>query len=214
MTKTDSSEAVSASTEASFRANLYSLLSLVFGKEPTSEMIEILADDSVSSALRDLGVDLDFAGLHSQVEMLGHEYCYLFIGPGPHLPPFESAVLGAKTVKGEQRFGQLLGERAMKIDENYERFGLELGGDLKDQPDHIAAELAFMGYLCRMEATVVQAGGDPSSFREEQARFLKEHLGAWASTFCKMVRNSTDNPYYKMFSGLTMAFIESELSEI
>ena len=205
-------EGAASGSEASERASLYSLLSTVFGREPTAQLIDALGRQEVKDALAGLDVHIDFpAFTQADIARLGREYVYLFIGPGPHLPPFESVQRGSKDASGKKQLGQMLGRPAIEVEQIYERQGLEIGRELRDQPDHLAAELAFMAHLCRRED---EDPREASRWRHEQTAFLREHLGRWAPDFCRTVAGATDEPYFKEFAELTAGFIETELASL
>jgi DMSO reductase family type II enzyme chaperone len=83
----------------------------------------------------------------------------------------------------------------------YRAFGLNVGGSLRERPDHLAVELEFMYVLALKEAYA--ASNDVVEHVEvcvEAARkFLGEHLGRWINLFAhSLAHNGGAEPYLSL----------------
>lgn len=201
---------MAAEAEANDRAFLYAILSCVFSSPPTPEFIDQLSDPEIADGLSDMGVEVDFAAMTDEdLQILNDEYAYLFSGPGPHLPPYESV----------QRLGQMLMELGDALDHEYEQSGLVLEPILRGRPDHLASELAYMSHLCRLESAAFLNTDKPDFIKAEGAKsrqraFLLEHLSCWAPEYCSTVENAAKQPFYIQFATLATVFIESDTEEL
>lgn len=216
-------DTLNSSEDIEARAGLYEMLSHVFMKEPSPEFLEFISGTEVAPVLRELGIDVVFDDVDTAAEELAREYAYLFLGPGKHLPPFESVQRGTVDDSGQRSLGQMHGEPARQMIALYDKHNLEVVSTIKDQPDHLAAELAFMAHLCRQELDLVpdstDTGGDDTleqrlDLYREQSEFLREHLGVWAPDYCRLVSRTADSSYFREFAKLTANFIQSELAEL
>ena len=98
---------------------------------------------------------LDLSDPEAAVEALAVEYCRLFIGPGGHLPPVESVVLGE---------GRFWGKTTEKVTNFYRMESLALAQDSDNlPPDHLSVELDCIGML------------EEDSKRETAMNFAREH---------------------------------------
>lgn len=197
---------------AEARANIYALLSRIYRKEITPELLQKLRDKKLNSTLSGMG--LDFSDLFEKnekklIDDLAAEYCRLFIGPGPHIPPFESVHHGTFTNEGGLS-GLLWGNEALKVKKFYDKLNLKVPRDSEvNIPDHIAIELEVMQYLCNKE---VESGsnGKLKECREMEKEFLNEHLTQWIPSFCDAVIKSSNIKFYRDIAALTKKFIISD----
>ncbi len=79
---------------ATARGNVYGFLGAVFRAEPTVSLIQEIQSQGFSETLSALGLPLGDrfhdASPDKLAEDLALEFTKLFIGPGPHLSPYES----------------------------------------------------------------------------------------------------------------------------
>jgi TorA maturation chaperone TorD len=95
----------------------------------------------------------------------------------------------------------------------YRAFGLEVAGDADERHDHICMELEFMSVLAMKEAYALEHQLDAEQLaqcRDAQKKFLREHLGRWASAFARRLAAATDEPSLRSLAGFTRGFIEAE----
>ena len=198
---------------AEARANIYALLSEIYRKEITHEFLQKLRDKKLNAALKDLGIvfsDLFENDEKQLIEDLAVEYCRLFIGPGPHIPPFESAHHGTFSKDGGLS-GLLWGNETIKVKKFYEKLNLKVLEDAEiNIPDHIAVELEVMQHLCGKELEC-RNDGDPSSELKKylglEREFISEHLIQWIPGFCDAVIKSSSIKFYKSIAELTKKFV-------
>jgi DMSO reductase family type II enzyme chaperone len=84
------------------------------------------------------------------------------------------------------------------------------------RPDHIAAELEFMGCLCFKEAYAAE-NGLPEAFEvatAAQQRFFAEHLGRWAPLFLQRFETASAQPFYRALASLAQAFLADEAARL
>lgn len=123
------------------------------------------------------------------------DYARLFVGPFELLaPPFGSVYLeGSK---------QMMGDSTMDMKALYLAAGLDMAPDFNNPPDHVAAELEFLAYLCSCEAQAGEAG-EKQRFRKLRNRFISGHIGAWGPEFADKVKDNAGTGFYKRLAGLT-----------
>jgi nitrate reductase assembly molybdenum cofactor insertion protein NarJ len=75
----------------------------------------------------------------------------------------------------------------------YRAFGFNLGGEVRERPDHIAVELEFMHTLALKEAYALEKG-TPEQVgicQLAQAKFLEDHLGHWIELYAQAVAHNS-----------------------
>ena len=192
------------------RGNLYGFLAAVQRAEPTPELLRRIRDERVLKSLTDAGVRFGPGYLDRPPEELADdlavEYTRLFVGPGKHIPPYESV----------QREGTLWGRSASETVAFVKRCGFAYDPEYHDLPDHISVELELMQELTRREA-VAWVKGDKAEARrclEIEREFLHEHLAGWAPAFYERVLAETGSPFYRELAALARDFIETEHQEL
>lgn len=91
----------------------------------------------------------------------------------------------------------------------YTFFGLDFSnGSTGENPDHLLTELAFMHYLCFLEAGA-QRGLD--DLCRGQRDFLMNHLGAWAPRFADALAQQNDTGPYAALGKLLDDVVEADL---
>jgi DMSO reductase family type II enzyme chaperone len=80
----------------------------------------------------------------------------------------------------------------------YRAFGFDAGGQTRERPDYLGAELEFMVVLALKEA-YAQANGLTEQMEicvDAQRKFVEDHLGQWIGLFAQGVeRTAGDGPY-------------------
>jgi TorA maturation chaperone TorD len=212
---------------AEVRGQVYRLLALAF-YEPTFQMAGDIASGSHTSVLQELFDVLGIAGAaglgdHPQLaqtpagldaqslwQALKLEHTRLFVGPG-HVPapPYESVY--RQDVPVFER-GLLMGRPTIHLRQQYAAAGLQLASDYTDLPDHIAAELEFMSFLCSKEAGAWRAGDEKVALghASTQRLFLAEHLCRWVPAFCRAVAQHAQLDFYRAMGRLTQPFLDAD----
>jgi DMSO reductase family type II enzyme chaperone len=189
------------------RAATYRALAAAFAY-PTHERLAALAGLVIAVAgdapasMRDGLLRLAEAARPEEAAALAAQHVALFDG-AVRCPPYEGAYGPA----------QLGGKAAQLADiaAFYEAFGLELTGDQRELPDHIAAELEFMGVLAIKEAWAI-AGDDDEGVavtRHAAAAFLEDHLGRWGAGLAARI-GGAGSTFHETAAGLVAAWLEIE----
>lgn len=202
------------------RSNCYGLLAMVFRDAPTPEMVARFKARPVTETLGSLGYDVaeDLAGeLEEVTDRLREQYTHIFVGPGPHVPPYASV-----HHDGE---GCLWGDSTVLVKRFVEAAGLAFQGNWDSIPDHVSIELELMQRLTEHEATLWdRAASDPahgSSDNDNEAQlrrgldieeqFLRDHLCKWTPRFTERVVGIAPTGFYPQMAKLTESIVTSDL---
>jgi len=95
----------------------------------------------------------------------------------------------------------------------YKAFGFNYSKELPEAPDHVAVELAFMGYLKLKQAFAFLHQDDEAIevCRDAEDAFLQDHLLGWLPNFLTDIARAATHPYYREAAQLAhklFAFIE------
>ncbi|MBE0532215.1 MAG: molecular chaperone TorD family protein [Rhodospirillales bacterium] len=143
------------------------------------------------------------------LEDMAVEYTRLFLGPGKHVPPYES-------VHARGGGGQLWGAETAIVKRDIEAAGFEYAATFSGLPDHIGIEMEFMAILAAMEAAALKDGDTARALSclRHQGEFMSRHLAAWAPTFCRRVAEQAMLPFYRQIAELAGAFISTDETEM
>lgn len=136
------------------------------------------------------------------LEELLRDYSRLFVGPFSLLaPPYGSIYLDEGRV--------LMGPSTWAAREQYLGEGLDLSADFIEAPDHIAAELEFLHFLCAREASCLAAGDTDAAeaYRNKLAVFLSQHLGRWVVPFTELVEQEAATMFYRNLARATKLLV-------
>jgi TorA maturation chaperone TorD len=200
-------------SDAEERSNLHRFLALVYRQEPSVELLHRVRSPDLCNALAAAGVEFDddvvYAEIGQLTENLGVEYTRLFLGPGKHVPPYES-------VQVKEGSGVLRGPECQAVQRYIEKSGFVYNAEFSGLPDHISVELEFMSHLTRLEAEAWKRL-DPSEAGkclDHEDHFMTNHLGRWFLAFCDEVMDRTVSSFYREVARLTTEFLQSETLEI
>jgi DMSO reductase family type II enzyme chaperone len=126
---------------------------------------------------------------------------------------FEVSSGSASVSSVERSYGggpsQKLWEKLLRF---YTFFGLDFSqGSASEQPDHLLTQLAFMHYLCFLEAG---SQGSVENIRRGQRDFLSLHLGRWAGAFGKALEKQPNAEPYSAFGRLLVAMVSADLQQL
>ena len=201
---------------AEHRSSIYGFLAAVYRQELTSELLQQMKAQQFQEVLSNLGVKLNNGFFQNSekelLENLAIEYTRLFVGPGKHIPPYESVHHKKEGVQSGQLWGELTGQVKSII----ESAGLEYKSEYTGLPDHISVELEFMQQVVQREAQAWEADDDETALRclKNEKKFVDEHLLGWIPDFCEKVSTAAEMPFYREMAGLTRSFIEFEKQEL
>lgn len=137
-------------------------------------------------------------------ELLSDEHTRLF-GPTTKCPPWETAYGDAK------RFGGRTYELA-DIAGMYRAFGLKLSESNHDRPDHIVAQLEFIGALLMQLAWALADNKAESAeiTRDALSQFLEQHTGRWIKGFASAVNEADAHAAYATAAQAAAYFVLGE----
>lgn len=162
------------------RAELYRFFAGLFMEKPADEML-LQAKELFAMKADDMPgeIRLDFTNILSSQGGLLQPYESLYNYPVGDMPR-----LGGKAAEAARSF--------------YISANLMIDEQINLIPDHISAELLFMGYL-------VDHG-----FLEMQKIFMERHLLKWIPWYCDELKKLTNTAFYKEVADLLKEFILSE----
>jgi DMSO reductase family type II enzyme chaperone len=132
------------------------------------------------------------------------EYVRLFdVGvPRPPCPLFGGLYLGSRRAVMEE------------VTRFYNHFGLSLGGECRELPDHITTELEFMHFLTFREVSALQRGQDRGPYLRAQRDFLQRHLARWVPQVRVLADKQRATPFLMGLVRLTEAFLLADLAHV
>jgi TorA maturation chaperone TorD len=194
------------------RKAIYDFLALVFRKEADEAFLLRLRETRFLDRLNEQGYAFDPGCLEPiddrLVKALAKEYTRVFLGPGPHLAPYESV----HNPKDPKR-GRLWGDSTVDVKKMIEFYGLRFEGeDYHGIPDHIAIEFEFMVRLIEKEVEhkKKKENEGAANCRRIQKRFYKDHLSVWIPGFCEELIARARSNFYKQIGLLTRDFMQFE----
>ncbi|MBI4671065.1 MAG: molecular chaperone TorD family protein [Chloroflexi bacterium] len=98
----------------------------------------------------------------------------------------------------------------------YNAFGFQMGGAVRERPDHLAAELEFMCVLALQEARA-RAHAEPEHTEicsDAQRKFLRDHLGRWIHLFAARVAQIASPGIYQQLAAFTAAFVRADAERL
>ncbi len=136
------------------------------------------------------------------MERLAADYQRLFIGPGSiPAPPWESVYCSREKL--------LFGEPDLLVRHAYRRDGLMVKHS--EPADHIALELAFMAYLCRIGSK------EKKRFYEilhTQQNFLEEHLLQWISRWGDDIIQNSQTVFWRNLAAVALEWLNSDFRDL
>ncbi len=195
------------------REDTYGFLAGIFRGELTSEQIKKMIDSDMLSLMADVGcnIDPDFfknKPIEQIEEELACEYASLFIGPGEHIPPYESIYVPDSSGK----VGYYWGECTVDVKNWVEHYGLEIAEKFASIPDHISTELEFMRNVVEQERLSWEEDDRERAERciEVERAFFDKHINRWVGDFCERVIEAANLDFYKEIARLTKDFVSGE----
>lgn len=195
------------------RSQEYWLLSRLFAEVPGDALLaearEALAGVSADALVEFIALRDAVAAVcvDSQTAAVAYtRYLSLLPKDGDERFPFESHV----------REGVMPGEAtrlvaAFMADAGYETLTLPVAS-----PDHLAAELCLMAFLCHAES-VAWEGDDRAAVRDSlirQRAFLRTHLAAWAPDYCDALAARADHPYLRALARLAARVVREDVAVV
>ncbi len=193
------------------RSLIYQLLARTYRRESDEEFLAKIAIAEMFSIMKVFSPQLNTAVFEItnkvRIDQLGVEFCRLFVGPCPLVPPYESV---HRIEPGNA--GQLWGEATVELKNLVKTFGLVYADDFNEMPDHISVEFELMYRLLNLEAEYMETGGryNSTTSRSAQKTLFNEHIGIWLPEFCNKVETVSNDHFYIALARLTRDFIKKE----
>ena len=197
---------------AAFRGKIYRILAAAFSppKTDTSSLYDALLKIHASLQSTKTSPEATHAPNGLSLPTLAKEHLRLFVGPG-HMPcpPYEAVY---RKDRPDFERGLVMGPSTADVRRAYLAAGLDISKTFTDLPDHIAAEMEFMQFLCVEEARLAQQGNneDAGKMKSMQREFHKNHIEPWVGDFADCILRSTTSPFYKATASVLKEFAESE----
>jgi len=195
------------------RNGLYGLLASVFREELSADLLNHLLSPDFLEGLAAVGVDVAALSAlepdDALLESLSIEFSRLFVGPGKHVPPYESVHLGGDG-------GTLWGPETSTLKRFIEQAGFKYDEKFHGLPDHISVELEFMAHLTGQEADFWREKDQEKAINclRFQKDFLDRHLGRWVGLFLDEVTELAEFPIYQQMAYLAQNFVAAESDEL
>jgi DMSO reductase family type II enzyme chaperone len=124
--------------------------------------------------------------------------------PLPDCPSYEAGYLGDALFREENVLADIAGF--------YRAFGLLIGSEERERPDHVTVELEFMHVLTLKEAIarVHHGPAEVGICRRAQRRFWRDHLGRWLPSFGLLLAARVPEGLYKDIGAILKEFAEVE----
>jgi len=192
------------------RSNFYRILASAFSPpRPETESVydALLEAHSILHITEDPS---EQTGASQGFPALAREHLRLFVGPG-HVPcaPYEAV---HRKDRPDFEKGLVMGPSTAEVRRTYLAAGLEVSKTYTDLPDHIAAEMEFMHFLCAEESKFERNGNQQEAAKMKwlQQEFHKSHLEPWVKDFADCILRSTTSPFYKAAARVLKEFAGRE----
>ncbi|MCB0033176.1 MAG: molecular chaperone TorD family protein [Anaerolineales bacterium] len=98
----------------------------------------------------------------------------------------------------------------------YRAFGFDLGGAVRERPDHVAVELEFMHILALKEAYALETDipEHVEICADAQGKFLQDHLGRWVNLFAQSVAYNAPNSLFVPLAQFTADFVQADADRL
>jgi len=95
----------------------------------------------------------------------------------------------------------------------YKAFGFNVGGTVRERPDHLATELEFM-HLLALKEWHAPKKEQAEVCVDAQRKFLEDHLGRWIEAFAIRVAFEAKDNLYSELAHFATAFIKEEVERL
>ncbi len=98
----------------------------------------------------------------------------------------------------------------------YRAFGLEVGGAMRERPDHVTVELEYLAFLCFKEALSAEGGeiDQADVCADAERTFLTDHLGDWGPELGRRLERHSDHEFFGVVGRLLDQWINLRLDEL
>ncbi|MFA6807926.1 MAG: molecular chaperone TorD family protein [Eubacteriales bacterium] len=116
-------------------------------------------------------------------------------------PPYEAVYM-----ESENQQTQIL-----KVIDKYNKMQISVSSEVRERPDYIGLEFAFMAFLCEKELEVYE--GKQEEYEEIirlETEFLTEHLFKWIPKYCDEMIKWAKTDFFKGIGYLIKGYISEE----
>ena len=197
--------------ELKSRAATYILLAHLFKQEVTQQLVEQMDGHGLFALLEENGYEIKSEKKlkdRDYIDKLSIEFSRIFIGPGPHIPPY-----GSVHHPDDPKSGRLWGDTTVWVRIFIKDHGLKFEGKGYDGiPDHISGEFEFFSLLINKEIEARESGDTKKTERllNSQRIFLTQQLSKWVPLFCNKVQEKSELSFYKEIARFTSDLLETE----
>jgi len=98
----------------------------------------------------------------------------------------------------------------------YRAFGLEVGGAIRERPDHVTVELEFLAFVSFKEAISADNGEDEQAdiCADAERSFLTDHLGDWGPELGRRIGRHSDSEFFGVVGRLLDWWINYRLDDL
>lgn len=198
------SEKISSSEIDFRRSQVYGFLSVAFLYPEENWTLDLPAVQEVLADLNGMESGLEFEPLELTELQRAHRLAFGLTGPMCYETEFG--------LPHEFRQSHELAD----LSGFYRAFGFELGGAVRERPDHLAVELEFMHVLALKGCLAVSEGdaAHAEACLQAQQRFLGDHLGRWIDPFAKIIAEHAGSSPYVSLSRFAAAFIQADTERL
>lgn len=151
------------------------------------------------------------ASVGSVLTTLRRDYTRLFTNPERALVPvYEAVFKGADDFDTSQL--TFISPTALDARRSYRELGLDMSSDVRDSPDHMAAECDFACFAYRELALAIEADDSDRVDDVERVlgRFMQNHLLKWQDKFFSLVAENAATPMYRAIGELGVLLAAGE----
>ncbi len=126
--------------------------------------------------------------------------------PAGHFSPYETSYGSSNAFTQSQALADISGF--------YRAFGVEPASVYRERPDHLGAELEFLGFLEFKEALALTEKNSEAAqiCQSARRRFLEEHVGRWAPVLLERLSLEAAHELYRLLGALGLELLEESIA--
>ncbi len=151
------------------------------------------------------------------LDKLDTEFSDLFRVPvGRYLTPIESAYRNAESPGDDWRPESLRGPNFHQVRAFYKRVQFEPDFEPELESDHLACELAFLGFLCAAESEswLSEDVDAAQACRAETLAFARRHPLRWVPMLRERFAGASSDPYYDVALTVIEEYLHLEVAQL
>lgn len=205
---------------AGAREKVYQFLASVYLEAPSDSLLKRLKDASLWEAVSNIpGPPRQYCSPAAEcsIEDLKQEYMDLFMVPtSKYVAPYEAVYCDERIVGAKVRKGLLRGKSTAAVERFYKMAGAEMADGVKDLPDHIGFELAFMAFMCGRERQAWEAKDETlaRALLKWEKVFLASHPARWSEELSCAIQKKAECAFYRWAARFTTDFIRADLQSL